>query len=150
MRMTRFAFGAAAALAVALTGCAAKPPAVVPVEGVVLLDGAPLPKVKLLFFPQAKFDQAADYVAQGVTDDEGRFKLTCHGQDGACACENIVVVMDDVPDELASSSARQKYYEYMNSLKNRPVPDQFRSAATSPARVTVIAGQKEYKLELRR
>jgi hypothetical protein len=148
--MTRIFFGASAALTVALTGCAAKPPAIVPVEGVVLLDGAPLPKVKVLFFPQAPFDEAADYIAQGVTDDQGRFKLTCHGKDGACACENIVVVMDDVPEELSASSARTKYYEYMNSLKNRPVPEQLRSAATSPARVTITANQKEYQVELRR
>jgi hypothetical protein len=148
--MTRFVFGAAALLmAVALTGCTTKPPPIVPVEGVVLLDGAPLPKVKVLFFPQGKFD-ASQHVAQGVTDDEGRFKLTCLGQDGACACENIVTIMDDVPEELSASSARQKYYEYMNSLKNRPVPAQLRSAATSPARVTVTAGQKEYKIELQR
>ena len=148
--MTRIILGAAAALAVALTGCAAKPPAIVPVEGVVLLDGAPLPKVRLLFFPQAGFEEASEYVAQGVTDDQGRFKLTCHGKDGACACENIVAVMDDIPEELSASSARERYYEYMKSLKNRPVPDELRSAATSPARVTVSAGQKEYHVELRR
>lgn len=148
--MNRIAFGAAAALAVALTGCAAKPPAIVPVEGVVLLDGAPLPKVNVMFFPQGEFDGASDYIAQGVTDDQGRFRLTCHGQDGACACENIVAVMDDVPEGLSASSARTRYYEYMNSLKNRPVPDRFRSAATSPARVAVTAGQTEYRIDLRR
>jgi hypothetical protein len=150
--MTRFVFGTAAALVVALAGCTGtgKPPAIVPVEGVVLLDGAPLPKVKVLLFPQAKFDGAADYVAQGVTDDQGRFKLTCHGKEGACACENIVTVMDDIPDELSASSARERYYEYMKGLKNRPVPEALRSAATSPARVAVTADQKEYKIEFRR
>jgi len=148
--MTRIAFGATALLAVALTSCTSKPPAIVPVEGVVLLDGAPLPKVRVLFFPQAKFEGASEYVAQGVTDDEGRFKLVCRGKDGACAGESIVTVMDDVPDELSASSAREKYYEYMKGLKNRPVPDQFRTAATSPARVTVTADQKEYKIEFRR
>jgi hypothetical protein len=148
--MTRISFGATAALAVALTSCTAKPPPVVPVEGVVLLDGAPLPKVKVLFFPQAKFDGASDYVATGVTDDQGRFKLTCHGKDGACACENIVAVMDEIPEELTVTSARQRYYEYMASLKNRPVPEKLLSAATSPARVTVTADQKEYKIEFQR
>jgi hypothetical protein len=38
----------------------------------------------------------------------------------------------------------------MKGLKNTPVPDQYRSAATSPVRVTVNAGQSEYKMELRR
>jgi len=148
--MTRMVFGAAATLAAALTGCTAKPPAIVPVEGVVLLDGAPLPKVKVLLVPMADFEGASDYFAQGVTDDQGRFKMTCHGKEGACACENIVVLMDDIPEELSASSARQRYYEYMNSLKNRPVPEELRSAATSPARVTVLANQREYRVELRR
>jgi hypothetical protein len=148
--MSRITAGAVAALAIALSGCAAKPPAVVPVEGVVLLDGAPLPKVRVLFYPQAKFDQAGEYIAQGVTDDQGRFKLTCHGLDGACACENIVAVMDEIPEELTVTSARERYYAYLKSLKNRPVPEDFRTAATSPARITVTAQQKEYKVELKR
>jgi hypothetical protein len=149
--MARIVFATAAALAaVALAGCSAKPPAIVPVEAVVRLNGAPLPKIKLLFYPQAQFNGAADYIAQGVTDDRGRVKLTCHGQDGACVGENLVAVIDEIPDELTATSAREQYYAYMKSLKNRPVPDQFRSAATSPVRVTVTAGQSEYKVDLKR
>ena len=82
--MARIAFVAAAALAaVALEGCSARPPAILPAEGVILFDGSPLPKAKVLFFPRAQVEGAASYIAQGVTDDAGRVKLTRHGQNGA-------------------------------------------------------------------
>jgi hypothetical protein len=104
----------------------------------------------VLFYPQSQFDGSAEYIAQGVTDDRGRVKLTCHGLDGACVGENLVAVVDEIPDELTKTSAREQYYAYMKSLKNRPVPDRYRTAGASPVRVTVNAGQTEYKVELKR
>ena len=56
----------------------------------------------------------------------------------------------EIPDDLTATSARERYYAYLKSLKNRPVPDRFRSAATSPVRVAVTVGQSEYKVELTR
>ena len=125
--MVRIAFAAAAALAaVTFAGCSAKPPTIVPVEGVVLLATAPLPKVKVLFYPRAQFDGAAGYIAQGVTDDAGRVKLTCHGQDGACTGENLVVVIDEIPDELTVTTRPPAvlcvHEEPQESAGARPIP----------------------------
>ena len=146
--MARRYFEAALLAVLFLGGCSAKPPPIVPAEGVVLLNGAPLPKVKVSFFPQ--FDNASEYIAHAMTDDNGRFSLTCHGQSGACATVNIVTIADEIPEHLTPESAREKLQQYMRGLKNRPVPGNYRSAADTPIRVTISAEQKEYKIELNR
>jgi hypothetical protein len=123
----------------------------VPVEGVVLLGGAPLPKAKVRFFPL--IDQSSKFIAQGVTDDKGRFTLTCNGQPGACATESIVMVTEaDIPERLTtgSQSARAELHAYMKALKNRPIPTAYTNAAESPIRITVTSEQKEYRIELKR
>jgi hypothetical protein len=118
-------------------------------EGVVLLNGVPLSKAKVRFFPQ--FDNANDHMAQGVTDDNGRFKLMCQDKPGACATVNIVTVSDDeIPEHLTPESARDKLAAYLHTLKNRPIPTEYATAATTPLRVTVSAEQKDYKIELKR
>lgn len=120
-----------------------------PVAGVVLLDGLPLPKAKVRFFPQ--FENANEYIAQGVTDDEGHFTLTCHGKPGACAIENVVTVADDdIPTDLTPESKRFELQAYLQSLKNRPIPQQYRNAAESPLHINVSADQKEYKIQMQR
>jgi hypothetical protein len=58
--------------------------------------------------------------------------------------------VDEIPEELTLTSAREQYYAYMNSLKNRPVPEKYRTVATSTARVTVSADKKDIKIELQR
>jgi hypothetical protein len=149
--MLRQIVGAAALLAAALLGgCGSPPPpAIVEAEGVVLLDGAPLPRAKVRFFPS--IEQSSAYIAEGVTDDNGRFTLTCHGQPGACAAENLVTVAeDDIPEHLTPESARAKLQAYLKALKNRPIPATYSNAAASPLRETVAAGQKEHKIVLKR
>jgi hypothetical protein len=122
---------------------------VVEVEGVVLLDGMPLPRARVRFSP--KIEQSSDYMAQGVTDDKGHFTLTCHGQPGACAGENQVTILeDDIPEHLTPESARAKLQEYLKTLKNRPIPPNYGNFAESQLKITVTAGQKEYKIDLRR
>jgi hypothetical protein len=147
--MARRANVAAYLMFAALVGCGTNPPPIVEAEGIVLLNGAPLPKAKVRFFPQ--FDNASEHVAHGVTDDNGRFRLVCHGQPGACATLNIVTVADDdIPEHLTPEGARGKLQAYLKSLKNRPIPDIYGTAALTPLRVTVAADQKEYKIELKR
>jgi hypothetical protein len=148
--MHRRCVGALVFLALAgLIGCGSKPPVIVPVEGVVLLNGTPLPNAKVRFFPT--LEKSSDYLAQGVTDDNGHFTLTCHGQPGACAVENVVTVAeDDIPEHLTPESARAELQVYLKGLKNRPIPPQYRDASGTPIRVTVSADQREYKLDLKR
>ena len=131
------------------SGCGKAPPPIVPVEGVVLLNGAPLPKAKIRFVP--KIDRASEFMAQAVTDEQGRFVLMCRGKPGACAIESLVTVSeDDIPARLTPESARAELQVYLKSLANRPIPPQYGNLAENPLEVTVAVGQKEYTIELTR
>jgi hypothetical protein len=152
--MTRSTLRATAACAAAflLCGCPNSPPAIVPVEGVVLLNGQPLPAARVQFVPMAQ-GLGAEYIADGTTDEQGRFRLTCKGQPGACACENRVVVTDAPPPEGArgmSAGAQAEQAKYYAGLKNRPIPDRYTSVAKSGITVTVTKEQKDYRVELSR
>src|SRR5437763_9754925 len=99
-RSFRRAAGAALALLVGLAGCAKKPPPVVEVSGVVLLNGQPLPKAEVLFVPQLD-GFGAELNSSAVTDDDGRFSLTClNQQTGAVVGRHKVLVSEYIPDEL--------------------------------------------------
>jgi hypothetical protein len=142
----------ACAAALWLCGCSKGPPPIVPVEGVVLLNNQPLPHAEVSFVPMVA-DLGFEYVATGVTDESGRFRLTCNGRSGACSGESRVIVIDaPVPEEARgmggdAQAAMAKYYE---GLKNRPIPSKYATAASTPLTVTVTAGQTEYKIELKR
>ena len=136
---------------VALTaGCGkAPPPPIVAAEGVVRLDGRPLNKAAVRFIPQ--IDYGPEYIAVGVTDESGRFKLTCKGQPGACACENCVIVMEaDIPVRLQSENAQTELAQYKASLGRPEVPPKYSNLAESPLSANVTAGQKEYDFNLSR
>jgi hypothetical protein len=62
----------------------------------------------------------------------------------------VTVSEDDLPERLTQTSARAEKNAYLQSLKNRPIPAQYANLASTPLKVTVSAGQKEYKIELRR
>jgi hypothetical protein len=137
---------------VALVGCAKAPPEIVPVEGVVLFNGQPLPHAEVQFVPMAP-GLGAEYVASGTTDENGRFTLTCRGRPGACACENRVTVNDaPAPDDARgmSGESQTRVSRYYAALKNRPIPAAYANAARTPLAVTVAAGKTEYRLELKR
>jgi hypothetical protein len=139
-----------AALVILASGCAkAPPPLIVEVEGVVRLDGKPLNKAEVRFIPV--IDLGPEYVATGVTDGAGRFKLTCKGQAGACACENHVLVVEaNIPAHLQGEDAQVELAKYFRSLGGRPIPPKYGNLAESPLRATVKADQKEYGFELTR
>ena len=100
---------AAAVVVALLAGCGkAPPPPIVEVEGVVRLDGRPLNRAQVRFLPL--IDYGPEYVASGVTDEAGRFKLTCNGQPGACAGENRVLVTEaDIPRPLQGKARRSNW-----------------------------------------
>jgi hypothetical protein len=124
-------------------------------EGIVLLDGQPLKKVRLRFIPQAAFAQ--EYIASGVSDDAGKFTLTCHGQPGVAIGDNVVIVEEsEVPEHLKLSNGRLSDTErfelskYYDSLGGRPLPRRYSNLASSPLIVNVTADEKMYKLSLTR
>lgn len=139
-----------AAVAALLAGCGkAPPPPIVPVEGVVRLDGKPLPNAQVRFIPQ--IDHGPEFVATGVTDKDGKFQLTCNGKPGACACEHMVLIAEaELPDRLLSEKAQGELAKYKAGLVNRPIPPKFGTLAETPLRVTPSGDKPTYDLELTR
>src|SRR5262249_35420551 len=140
----------AASLALAV-GCAPKPPAIVPVEGTVTLDGQPLPFAHVEFVPQLK-DFGAEYNSSAVTDENGHFVLVCSlgQQSGAAVATHKVLVTEHTPDDLRGMGAQAKLAEYQAKLKNRPIPEAYGVLSTTPLTVEVKSGQGPYQLKLTR
>jgi hypothetical protein len=150
--MPRFLPGAVLAIALAPAGCGQPAPPIVPVEGVVLLDGKPLPNAQVQFVPMIH-GFGAEYIAVGTTDGQGRFKLTCNGQDGACACENRVTVAEvPLPEEFRGQSekAQAAAARFYAAMTNRPIPPKYGNLAQSDLKVEVKKGRTECRLELKR
>ena len=150
--MARVLSAAALLAAMAAAGCGPTPPAIVLVEGVVLLDGKPLPGAEVQFVPMIQ-GFGGEYIAVAVTDEQGRFKLACNGREGASAGENRVTVSEGpLPDEFRGQSARAQMgaSKFLAGLKNRPIPEKYGNLAQSPLSVTVTPDRKEYELTLTR
>ncbi len=132
-------------------GCGKAPPAIVKAEGIIRLGGKPLNKARVVFIPQ--IDAGREYVAFGLTDEAGRYQLTCNGQPGACAGENRVLVLEsDNPPELRGEAldVQAKLVKYRQSLGNRPIPGKYGTVVRSPLRTTVAAEQTEYDFDISR
>lgn len=127
-------------------------PAIVPVQGVLLLDGQPLPKAEIRFQPTAT-GLPGDAGASAVTDDQGKFTMTTSGAPGAIAGEHIVTVNEGPPPEETrgdGQEAQMAATDYAKSLTNRPIPKIYTTAATSKCRVTVSADKREYEIKISR
>ncbi len=125
------------------------PPPIVEVEGTVRLEGRPLYNVEVRFIPNIQY--GAEYLAKGITDKEGRFKLTCKGKPGACAGENHVLVKEtEIPARLKGENAQRELAIYLQSLGDRPLPPQYADLIDNPLVANVSADQKEYNFELTR
>jgi hypothetical protein len=147
--------GIAVALALAVlcalcAGCSGNPPpAILPAAGIVRIDGKPLNKAAVRFVPVG--DVAPEYIASGVTDEAGRFTLTCKGQPGACAGENRVLVMEaDLPANLQSEKAQLELAKYFRSLGGRPIPPRYTNLVDTPLTATVSEGRGDHALDLTR
>jgi hypothetical protein len=136
------------ALVALLAGCRKTPaPQIIDVEGVVRLGGKPLYKAEVRFVPVTNHDPC--YIATGVTDAAGRFKLTCNGQPGACVGENRVLVMEaEIPSHLQGEEAQLELARYLRSLGGRPLPPRYANLAESPLTADVKPQQKAYTFDL--
>jgi hypothetical protein len=137
----------AVALVGLLAGCGREPPPpIIDAEGVVLLEGMPIYNAKVRFIPQ--IDHGPEFIAMGITDKEGRFKLTCNGLPGACAGENLVVIGEaDIPAKLQSENAQTALIAYKKSLGPRP-PAKYANLAQSPLTALVTEAQKQFVFAL--
>lgn len=132
----------AVGLAMAVGGCAPSPPTIVPVEGTVVLDGAPLAFAYVEFVPDLK-NFGAEYNSSAVTDENGRFVLVCamNQQSGAAVATHKVMVTEHIPDDMRGMSAQDqaKLAAYQAKLKNRPIPDLYGTLTRTPLTVEVTA-----------
>jgi hypothetical protein len=135
-----------------LSGCGGRVPAIVPVEGVVLLNGKPLPKARVQFTPQRN-DLGSEFVSLAVTDENGRFALTCGYKDkpGAVVGQHTVLITEaSEPDELRNSRDPREHQKYRAKLGNRPIPPKYGAISESPLKIEIKEGQEDVKLELTR
>jgi hypothetical protein len=140
--------------ALAISGCAKTPPPVTEAEGIIYLNGEPLPHAQIQFVPDLKHF-GVDYNSSGVSDDQGKFRLVCakKAQPGAVVATHWVLVTDSpAPDDLRGMDAvtQAKLAEWEASLVNRPIPRSYASVGTTPLKVEVTKGQKTYELKLTR
>jgi hypothetical protein len=137
----------AAMIAASILGCSTQPPPIVPVTGVVMLDGQPLPFAEVRFYPQAE-NLPADFVGVAITDENGRYTLNTNGQPGGCVCAHIVTVAEGPPPDRSRNKTANEAYKA--TLKNRPIPLDYGNLAQKLLTVTVTARQSEYPLDLKR
>jgi hypothetical protein len=139
--------------ALAVCGCARTPPAFTEVSGVVLLDGKPLPLAQVEFVPELS-DFGAEMNSTAITDDQGKFTLTCpmQSQTGAVVAKHRVLVRDaPTPQEFRrpDGQTQEKLAQYMERLKNRPIPLRY-GALAKTITIEVKPEQKNYEIRLTR
>jgi hypothetical protein len=130
-----------------LTGCGPKGPTVIPVNGIVTLDGAPVAGASVMFKP---IGEGGGNPAMGETDAQGRFRLSTQLEklrDGALEGEHAVTVRGvriigatANPDGTSGdvSQVREEWF----------VPQKYANPETSGLRQTVAQGMAEVELKL--
>lgn len=125
-------------------GCGPKGPAMVPVSGVVKLDGAPVPAgAGVTFMPVG-----TGRPATGQTDQDGRFTLTTEkANDGALEGEYVVAV-SGVRTVGAVANADGTSGDVSQARQEWFVPQKYSNQATSDLRQTVSKDMKPVELNL--
>jgi hypothetical protein len=143
-----------------LPGCGggADRPALLPVSGTVLFKGQPVEGATVSFS-----NEKASRSAQGVTDANGKFKLTSYDtNDGAIAGEHVVTiskaaaVSDD--SQMTQANAMEMMKKKMDGMKGKNMSDQkpemllpakYADGKTSGEKRTVKSGDSnDFKFEL--
>jgi hypothetical protein len=60
----------------------------------------------------------------------------------------VTVIDSPMPGDVRGNQSAEA--KYLAGLKNRPIPSDYAAAVRTPLKVTVVAGQTEYKLDLKR
>jgi hypothetical protein len=144
--MTRVAmFAVLLIVLLAAAGCGPSGPAIVPVTGVVTLDGVPVAKASVMFKPVA-----GGNAAEGETDASGKFSLTTQldkPRAGALEGEHIVTVNGartigtQAAGDGTSVEAKAPQIEWF-------VPMKYANGNTSGLRQTVSKGMSPVELKL--
>jgi hypothetical protein len=127
-----------------LLGCGGKSgPAVVPVKGVVKIDGKPAAKILVQFNPVSWPENVPAQTATAVTDDAGNYVLDSGpNRSGATPGKHKVTFADNsLADEEEIPKAGSK------RARSRVLP-KYQSTALTPVEIEVVEGKSEYELNL--
>jgi hypothetical protein len=128
----------AALVILATAGCGTSP-TFVEVEGTLTANGNPLDNILVQFLPDPTKENGGPH-SSGVTDQQGRFRLKATtGKDGAVVGWHCVVLEDLSVDRPAQGQAH-KHPPRINA--------QYSSAASTAAKVEVVAGKKDYDIRV--
>jgi len=115
------------------TGCSKPGPELVTVEGTARMDGKPLSGVLVSFLPEVAKGNTGRQ-ASGMTDENGRFRLTYDDPEnprpGAVVGWHVVIVSDPEMENLDNPKRFQR----------RQIPQPYRMATQSPLSQEVKAG----------
>lgn len=149
LRQTTCVFGFLFLAILAATGCRSNPPQVVPVSGVVTLDGKPLAGVAITFVPVA-----GGSFGCGSTNEKGEFTLGTFAEtDGALVGVHWISIMPDTisPAAIGQTPGREEGMgrrgELNRGAKSR-IPEKYTSIDTSGLRVDVQKGMPPVTFEL--
>ena len=137
-----------------ITGCGEKQPTLTLVKGTLTLRGEPLNKAMVRFVPQDD-SYKGNYVATGVTDDDGKFVLRITGKEQPeCPVGLCKVTIAEGP--LPAEARKQLEFEndgsamdqYNASLKNRPIPRVYHRLTTTTISFEVTPDKEVYDIAI--
>jgi hypothetical protein len=115
----------------AVAGCG---PSLQPVEGDVSVNGSPLAKGNVVFWPDAAKGNTFPNNPTGEVVD-GKFKIMTQGKPGAPAgAYKVTVNSSEIPDST-------KVTEFKN-----PIPEKYREAAKTPLTIEVPSASYSFKV----
>lgn len=150
MNMAFLRRGLLLGLAATLVGCATEPEIQLhEVEGTVLMNGEPLDKIYVQFWPADNGPRSAD-----TTDEQGRFVLQTYGaaeeKKGAIASRHKVVLTDSsvFKEGAEKLTPSQKRGMDLTSGKKPRIANKYANIATTPLEVEITGPTKDIQLEV--
>lgn len=153
-KLTQFGFLlSCCSFALLLVGCSGGTTVeIVPVSGVLMLRGKPLPNAEIKLVPMAD-GLDGNFVASGVSNAKGEFTLRLPGKDesGCCACDcKVLVVEGPIPGDRGEDEASiMKAANFLKSLKNRPIPKEYERLRSTPLTLTIVPNNPKIEVILK-
>ena len=124
------------------TGCGtATDPATVPASGFVQWNGNPIEGAVVVFHP-ATPSQASQQAAQAITGADGGYEMQTYDQASQTYLPGIA------PNDYVVTITKQELPTDMQSKPKHLLPKKYRTVKSSPLRVTVGDGEKQFDFDL--
>jgi hypothetical protein len=144
-------------LTVALTlfaccGCGPKLPPIVPVEGVVTINGKPVANALVVFMPVLE-RFGMETISTATTDEHGHYTLICQTAQtpGAVTGSHIVTVSETaVPENFRTGHDYKGLEAYYAKFGNRPIPTEYQNRSKTPLKIEVSNQTPVINLDLKR